>query len=409
MFYNVLQLLDLSNTYVLIVCLLSLLLGLTLIVWHALTSGITTEKIRPSKNDLVLISLSITCSGIIYWNSSQLPNMAWDSWMVWVGKADQWINHGLSIEINQLEAWAKDSHSVYNAAAHYPDGLSLIYFLPKLITSDYMNVTGILYLFAFVMITLLLLSRLDRLGAPFYLQLLMLVVLFTTPFINNHLMIQGYADIWMSMFIALIMLTFIDFHEKRDWGVGITLIAYLLMLPMLKIEGWIWLALFVIAHLMVKLMNHKHKNKIVLLTIVTSVLFLFLGGINISLLPGNIIINTEKIEIFNLINSPIQFTNINESLLTGFFWQYNWSFIWVGLPFLLIYFVTSKHNKASQISHVFFTLALLCFMFLFYFTDASKWAQDLTALNRIVLQLTLSYLFLLFVMLTKLRGVRKSN
>ena len=403
--FNLFQLLNLTNTNALILTAVIFISGLFIIGWHSLKYGIKSNSIKPTAQNIWLILLTILGSSAIYWNGSSLPNMAWDSWMVWVGKADQWIIHGLSVHINQFDLWAKDSQSIFNSAAHYPDGLSLIYFLPRLISPSN-GIINILYLFSFAMIALLLTSRLARKGAPFYLQFLLIVVMFTTPLINNHLMIQGYADIWMAMYIVLIMLTFMDYHEKQELGVGITLIGYLLMLPMLKIEGWVWLVLFIFAHTMVAIANHKHKLKIFSLLLVALTLVVALGGINLKLPIGNLIINADKIEVLHLLNTQIQFTNINDYLLTGFFWQNNWSIIWLGLPFLLVSFFTSKHTKASQISHVFFILALSGFMFLFNFTEASKWAEDFTALNRIVLQLTLCYIFLLFRLLSRLKGVQ---
>ncbi|TDR22664.1 hypothetical protein [Marinicella litoralis] len=407
--FNIFQIMKLSNDSVLVICGVILVSSLSLITWHTLKLGVQTNKIRPTKQNIWFICLTILGSSAIYWNSGNLPNIAWDSWMVWVGKADQWISHGLSVHIKQFDAWSHDSESIYNAAAHYPDGLSLIYFLPKLISVNNNGTASIIYLFAFVMISLLLVSRLDQKGTPIYLQLLFIVALYTTPLINNHLMIQGYADIWMAMYIVLIMLTFMDYHEQRDLGVGITLMAYLLMLPMLKTEGWVWLLLFICAHTIVAIVNHKHKFKLLASVLLLIGLIVILGGVHLQLPFGNLVIDANKIEFFNLINTQIKYTDINDYLLTGFFWQMNWSFLWLGLPFLLISFVSNQHNKASQISHVFFILALTCFMFLFYFTEASQWAEDLTALNRIVLQLTLCYLFLLFRTLTTLRGVRRTE
>jgi len=405
--FNVYQLLNLSNSNALILTAALIITGLIVIISHTLKYGIKSNKIKPSRQNIILIGLTIIGSGAIYWSSSNLPNIAWDSWMVWVGKADQWVIHGLSVQINQFDAWLSDSESIFNSAAHYPDGLSLIYFLPKLVGAKE-GTTNTLYLIAFTLICLLLVSRLARKGAPFYLQLLFIVVAFTTPLINNHLLIQGYADIWMAMYIVLIMLTFMDYHEKHELGVGITLIGYLLMLPMLKIEGWVWLILFMLAHLIVAIANHRHRFRILGLTLSALAVIILIGGINLNFPLGNLIIGAEKIEIFGLLNTQLQFTNINDHLLSGFFWQNNWSILWVGLPFLLLSFFTKQHNKASQISHVFFVLALSCFMFLFYFTEASKWAEDLTALNRIVLQLTLCYLFLLFRLLSRLKGVQQT-
>ena len=129
-----------------------------------------------------------------------------------------------------------------------------------------------------------------------------------------------------------------------------------------------------------------------------------LGGIHLSFSFGDLIISGERITLFHLLDMKLAFVNITDALLTSFLWQNNWSILWLGLPFLLFSFFRNQHSEASQVSHLFLMLALVCFLFLFYFTDASQWAVDLTAINRIVLQLTPCYLFLLFKMLIKINN-----
>ena len=154
----------LPNQLVLISTLVVLFGSLSLIAWHTLKLGIKSNRVKPSIQSALLLILTTVASVAIYWNSSQLPNIAWDSWMVWVGKADQWMIHGLSVQINQFEQWSQDSHSIYNSAAHYPDGLSLSYFLPYLLMLNH-EIDNSLSLFASALITLFLLRRLTRRGA----------------------------------------------------------------------------------------------------------------------------------------------------------------------------------------------------------------------------------------------------
>jgi len=407
--FNLLQYIELSNKQLLFTTIGYTSLCLILALKHAINKGFEGSSVQLKAKSLVLNTAVILASLFIYWNGSLLPNIAWDSWVVWESKAEQWLYHGLSIDINQWTNWIQTPDSLFNLSAHYPDALSLIYFLPKIFTSNSNGVVHITYLFAFAMITLLLISRLAKIGAPFYLQLFFIVIIYTTPLISNHLMIHGYADIWVAMYVLLIMLTLMDYNDEQNLGLGLTLVCYLSMLPMTKLEGWVWLLLFIISHLIVTAFNHRHKNLIFIAAICFVLLLIILGGIDISTPLGNLTINQQRITLFNLIDTPVQFVNISNELMTGFFWQNNWSLVWLGLPFLLISFIREPHSKASQLTHVFIFLALLCFLFLFYFTEASKWAQDMTALNRVVLQLTPCYLFLLFKMITQMGITQNDN
>ena len=404
-FFNVLQLFYWSVPGLLICIGMLTFICALLIAWQ-LKQGLTVEGNNAQHKQTAVVTLVVIVgSFFIYWNGHMLPNIAWDSWAVWEGKAQQWIIHGLNFDIVRWAGWLENDHTLFNQAANYPDGLSLIYFLPKLIVNQSFAVTHVVYLFAFAMMTVLLVSRVAKYGASVYLQAFMVLIIYTTPLISNHLMIQGYADIWLAMYVLLIMLTLMDYKETGHRGVGITLLCYLAILPMLKLEGWVWLLLFILAYVLVWLWQSKRKNWI----IGTALMLVFIvvsGIIDITLPFGDLIINHNRIVIFNLIDTPIQFVNITDQLLTSFFWQNNWSLLWLGLPFLIVTFFTQRHDHANHVAQVFFIAALLCFLFLFYFTEASKWALDLTAINRLVLQLTPCYLFLLFKMLSQIENYK---
>ncbi len=406
--FNLLQSMNLSNATVMLVLPVIMLACLVMIIRHILNKGLKGQTMVPGIQNTVITGLLIAFSVFIYWNGSLLPNIAWDSWAVWEGKAQQWVNHGLGADIMQWNNWINHEHAIFNPSANYPDGLSLIYFLPKFLLADGFAATQVVVLFAYAMMTLLLISRLAKIGAPRYFQVLMVVVIYTTPFVSNHLMIQGYADIWLAMYILLIMLSLMDYIDDAQVGVGLTVICYLLMLPMLKLEGWVWLLLFSLSYLLILLSNHRHKTRIYLGIAALLLIVVAFGGINLSFGMGDLIITAERITLFNLFDLQLQFVNITDALLISFFWQNNWSLLWLGLPFLLFSFFNKSHSRASQVSHVFLILALLCFLFLFYFTEASQWAQDLTAINRVVLQLTPCYLFLLFKMMVRIQGIQSA-
>jgi hypothetical protein len=405
-FFNLLQFAPLSHHWLLLLTALMTGCCLLLLIGAQMSKQtIRFQSVKPTWQSLMLLII-VTCgAGVLFYNGYLLPNIAWDSWMIWEGKARQWVAQGLNVDIRQWQDWITDPAAVFNVSAHYPDGVSLLYFLPKLLFNDSNHVVHVLTLVAYALTTLLMISRLQKMGTPVYLQWLIVIIMFSTPLINNHLMIFGYADIWMAMYVLLIMLTLMDYHDEKNLGTGLTVLCYLALLPMLKLEGWVWLTLFVVAHALVSVIHSRHRYHWLAGAIGLCLLMFLLGGVSVSTPMGRLMISSEQLVIFNLLNTPLQYTDISASLLTGFFWQNNWSLIWLALPFLLISFFRNNHNRPSQVSHAFIILALLCFLFLFYFTSASQWASDLTALNRVVLQLTPCYLFLVFHMLSQLRGV----
>lgn len=391
--FNGLQLFETSRMSQLIIVAVIWLMFMSISIRHIYTFkqepfNLNWAKVFP------IIAICI-CSLLIYWNGSLLPNIAWDSWSVWEGKSQQWLQHGLHINIDQWQQWFQDNQSIFNHSAQYPDGLSLVYYLPGLLQLNAFGVVYIVYLFAFAMMTVLLVNKLTEFGAPVYLNLFFIAVLYTTPFISNHLVIQGYADLWLGMYVLLIVLSLIGYFEDRQLSTLLTTTCFLIILPMLKLEGWVWLFLFILAVLGVKLFNHDKGKWILIASLCLVLLFVIFGGINLSLPLGDLIINHERLVLFNLVDINFQFVNITNQLWISFFWQNNWSLLWVGLPFLLISFIKKSNSQAIQITHAFFVMSMLGILCLFYFTEASRWAIDFTAINRVILQLIPCYIFLL--------------
>ncbi len=364
----------------------------------------TSQVSYPDKSGVTLTLLVLICSTWIYISGIKLPNIAWDSWTVWEGKANQWINHGLSSQIESWNHWVISSDSLYNQSANYPDGLSLLFFTPKLVTNAAFYKIHLLYLFAFAASILVLIKHIKALGAPFFLQVLFILVIYTTPLLINHLIIIGYADIWIGMILTLVVIAYLDYYSLKTKDNLFTLIAYLALLPMFKLEGWVWLFLFILSHILVQIYSNIKVRTWLIGLLAIFLIWTLSVGISLNTPMGELILNNKQVIVFGLIDTKIAFNNVTDLLMSSLFWQNNWSLIWLGLPFLLASFIKNKHNKPNRVTQVFFSLSILSFLFLFYFTEASQWAEDFTAINRIVLQLTPAYLFLLFKMLTEFQN-----
>ncbi len=399
--FNGLQFFSLSHQQLRWLTVSLFCLCLLRLTWHHWKTPQVGLKQQFNKAQPLPIFLVVCGSLFIYWNSSLLPNIAWDSWAVWEGRAEQWLYHGLSSHIETWPEWINSENTLFNYSAHYPDGLSLVYFLPKLFTADNLIVTEVLILLAYALAVLSMAQKIAQSGAPVYLQLMLIIVMYSTPLINNHLMLQGYADIWVGMYILLIIMTLFENHYKPNLLSKLTLLMYLALLPMLKLEGWVWMILLAAAYFIVVHTKTKARLYMLALFTLTAIVLWLNGGIHLSFSFGEIIINKHNLVVFNLINSPFEFVNITPALLSGFFLQNNWSILWFGLPLLLLHGIRSADCKATQVTQLFFILSILCFLFLFYFTEASRWAIDMTAMNRIVLQLTPCYIILLFRAMTE--------
>ena len=374
--------------------------GLVLLIRQGLVQRPKPVLTKPKPMPMVILALVLLLSLLLLWHGATLPNLAWNSWIVWEGKAQQWLQHGLAADIVNWDLWLSQDQAIFNPSAAYPDGLSLLHYVPMLLINEAFAVMHVVVLFAYAMVVLLVVSRLAAMSAPWYWQLLVVGIFYATPLLNNHLIIHGYADLWVGMFVLMIMISLQDWleavqsPEPKPIGKGLTVVAYVVMLPMLKLEGWVWLLLFILALAWTHVGNSR-KRWMVLLAVVMSIGLLLWVGIHWSTAWGDLVLSTQRIALFNLFDFPIQYVNITDALLTSLLWQNNWGLVWLGLPWLVLAHVSSNQTQAHRVAHVFLVMALLAFLFLFYFTPASQWALDMTAINRIVLQLTPCYLFLL--------------
>ena len=400
--FNGLQLLNISNVLMLSVVTLTFLLCSSFIIYAFISGDGLHNSTHISHHQVITISAIVIASLVITWNSYYVPNLAWDSWTVWIARAKQWYHHGLGVTFVQPHTWLDSADGLLNLSSHYPDGLSLIFY-PMLFLSDYLKPVLLgFYLIIYGFLVLLMCNRLEKIAAPFYLRMLLVVVMYTTPLMVNHLLLPGYADLIMAIFILLIMLGLLDYNDQAKPSLRLLIIADAVMLPLIKIEGWVWLIIFLFSHSFIMWFNMKQRLTVLSVLLVIFLTWFLLGGLSLNTPFGPLVISPAEINLFNKAYLSFGFTNVTEAVINGLFWQFNWSILWFGLPFLVYYMVVLKHNKAQQVSHLFFSLAFLVILALFYLTPAAKYALDYTAVNRIFLQLMPCYIFLIFSMLTTL-------
>ena len=397
---NILQWLGNNNVLILVFMALFFLACSSLIGYTIVKSGRIHLSTQISRHQAITLLLIILASCLVAYNSYHVPNLAWDTWTVWLGRAKQWYYHGLGVSLTQPQEWVNSNVGLLNLSSHYPDGLSLIFY-PLLFISDTIKpLLMILYLVIYAFLVLLICNRLQKIGAPLYLRLFLVVIMYSTPLLVNHLLLPGYADLIMAVYILLIMLGLLDYNDQGKSALRLAIMAYALMLPLIKIEGWVWLIIFLFSHSFIMWFNLKQRLFILSAMVAVFVLWLVLGGLSLTTPYGPLIISPAEINLFNKAYLSFGLTNVTEAVFNGVIWQLNWSLLWFGLPFLGFYMVVLKHNKAKQVSHLFFVLALFVILALFYLTPAAKYALDYTAINRIFLQLMPCYIFLLFSMLT---------
>ncbi|MCF6300021.1 MAG: hypothetical protein L3J52_02720 [Proteobacteria bacterium] len=398
---NILQLLkvNLSDTWVLIyMALLPMVIILLLKLNKTVVVFTVSEKTSyfGLKNLLILV-FALCLLLFIYLQSSKLPLLAWDAWTGWAAKAQLWLIYGFDVPLLRLSQWVNTDSGMFNLIPHYPDGISLLFYLPAVVLGWQEGLINIVWVSGFFFFVVILYHKLIEQGASFKFVLFLVFLICSIPFVNVHIVFVGYADIWLAIFIFLAITALYDYCEFKTAHNFYRFAFYASSLPMFKLEGWSWLMLILFSYVFALKMNLRQRMILGFGLVLTIFIWLMLGGFSFLTPYGEIIISPEQIDIFSKFSINFNFSNVSSNILHALFLSGNWSLLWFTLPFVLCYGFFSKSCKQNQLLTTFLLSSMVGILLLFYFTYASEFAKDTTSLNRIILQLVPTYVYYLAI------------
>ncbi|HZQ60363.1 MAG TPA: hypothetical protein VFC24_03380, partial [Casimicrobiaceae bacterium] len=214
-------------------------------------------------------------------------------------------------------------------------------------------------------------------------------VLGSLPLPTVHVALAGYADLWLATMLGLGVLAWLRWIEQGDRAQLAIALACAFALPLIKLEGAVWLLLFAMVAGYSALPRRRRRltvgivAAVLLAMLVVGKLILPLFGL------GWVNVHLHSIEVPVLGNLPIgwhagAFGSIAQSL----FAQANWNLLWWIVPAVVVWRWRELRLYAATRA----LGALLCaglgfLVFLFAFTDAAQWAESYTAINRLVMHL----------------------
>lgn len=339
----------------------------------------------------------------------QLPIVAWDSWLGWELKAKIWMSHGFSVPLLDATQWLNQKEGVYNVTAHYPDGLPLLYYIFQYLGDSQNTVMGHVYPLIYFWLVFLFLLRLKRAQADWLLLLLSFVLLTGMPLVNSHINLQGYADVWMAMVLLMSVFALSDWNQNPTITSALVLVLMLSLLPLFKTEGWVWMSLLLLAQMVSKFLIRRHR--IILLGMVTVFLavWLLLDSWSFSWAARSVVISQSHVKLGHFFELSMMPADVTKEMIAGLFLQNNWGLLWYFMPLVFCFWLCVKHPKHQQVTQTFFVMSFAAFLFLFFFTDAAQWAENYTAVNRVVLQLTAVFIYLLVQVFLNWQQKRAGN
>ena len=344
---------------------------------------------------LLLLALALLTQSLA------LPVLAWDAWHAWLDKSKLWFFAGRFVELQSFATWlaSEPGANRFAIATEYPQGLPRLWAVLQFAAGHWQDahllpIWNLLWLALGGLLWHSL--RVERVGA--LAAWAWVLGLLSLPMVLAHASLAGYSDLWLaSAILAFCVHASAALRgQPRHW---LMVALYGLLLPTIKLEGAVYLLLMLVA-LGFAILPGRLRLWLAAAGLLAVAGTLAMGGFDLPL-PGLGVVGLKwgLISVPVVGELPIYWRGVGGRVLESMLLLPNWSLLWWALPFALWW----GRRRLLQ-RNVLFVLAGLLFaasfhFVLFCFTDAAAWAESLTSLNRLLLHVAPSWVWLMAVAL----------
>lgn len=350
---------------------------------------------------LLLILLLVRFIGFaleIVWR----PLFPWDAWMNWAPKAKVWFEHRSLVPFVSTGQWLQQTDpEVYTLGAwHYPPLVPLLQLWPALALDRWdESLINLPWLSGGLALGLGFYGQLRLLGAGFGYALLFTYLLLSLPILDAHIVLAGYAELWVVIFYLLATLALLRWFRERDPLQGLLALSLALALPLIKVPGLVWLLSFLpaLAVLLLPLRWLLAAGGMVLLLVLW---FLVFGGQFELPGIGTVILTTEQIRVPYLIDTRLDYRPAVWAALGKHLGMYaNWHLLGYLTPLALLWILlTRPRDRAVWAISTLLATGLLALGLVFFFSYRADWIIDGTTTNRALLHVLPLVVILLALM-----------
>jgi hypothetical protein len=357
----------------------------------------------------LLLALIASRFGLMASEVIARPVFAWDAWMNWVPRAIVWFDHDQLTPFVLPPEWlaAPASEEVYTLgnwrASGYPPGvpLMLLWTMLGAGTADH-TLLFLPWLLAPVAFSLVLWEQLYRAGTGTLVALLAVYAFISPPLVATHVMLVGYADLWLALYFSLGVIAVDRMH--RGGGVPVALLALAMAAGtvLMKTPGLVFGAVIVLLLALAALGLPDHWWRRLSLAglagIVALLLAGLLGGDAQAVLPLPMFLPDLRLQPQPLL--PI----LAESMLVFG----NWHLLWPLLALAAVAALAVRGRAALAGPAIAgWVAAAGLLVFVFGFTHYFRQAENLVTLNRALLYLVPLSAYLVGCWLDDARGGRE--
>ncbi|MCB1826625.1 MAG: hypothetical protein KDJ54_19405 [Candidatus Competibacteraceae bacterium] len=332
----------------------------------------------------------------IWWQ----PLYPWDAWTTWTVRPRVWSEWHQLVPFVDPRRWLADTTgSVYTIDAWtYPYTVPLLALWPTLAYGAWNETAANLpWLGAALALGLGFYGQARLWGVAPLMALVFTWLLLSLPLLDTHVALAGYADLWLATAFGLAVIAFFQWARDGDRRQGWLALLLALVCPSIKLEGAVWLLLFLPALLAARLRGWW------LLALAGMALALgwvwwLTGGVEFAI-PGlgEFRLTPALIQVPYLGRFALGYRGSWDPVVMNFLVLANWHLL--GYLMLLTVGVaviaairrgTARWQRAGL---VFVVTSLLALFVLFFLTDAQHWAEQYTSINRVFLEFVPAFLF----------------
>src|SRR5215475_316271 len=175
------------------------------------------------------------------------PMYPWDAWAAWLLKPKAWMLSGHLDRFAPFDEWLADASGTLRTAHtwNYPEALGRLALWFSSAWGEWnAGVVGVLWLALWIALLAGVYGQLRALGLKRERAVIAVYALGSLPLINVHVALAGYADLWIATLLAFACLAWMRGIESGRGGPLVLAILFAAMLPLVKLEGSVWLVIF---------------------------------------------------------------------------------------------------------------------------------------------------------------------
>lgn len=357
---------------------------------------------------------------VIATQATALPSLSWDAWNAWLAKSKAWYFADAFSPVLGFEAWlaAPAGAAITTTAPSYPAALPRAMVWMTSAAGGW-NEAAIHAMWPLLWLALgaalFGYARLAGLGVLY--AMVTAGAVLALPLVTAHATLAGYADLWLACGVL-----FAGVHLARAFALRLAVprawlrdaamaALWLLLLPAIKLEGAVWLVC-ALAAIAIALLPARWRWPALGGLLLVWAIGLPFGGWPVPL-PGvgTLRWGWGQIEVGVFGTMALTWRPVADEVFQSLYLLPNWNLLWYVAPLIVLVRWRGIAGDGLAVLGWWLLFGYAFLFLLFFFTDASVWAENLTSLNRVLMQvvpLTVFWLSVLWARAPRLRTMPAS-